>query len=193
MFENNLLASQNIHFPDDDNSARQYGRKYSTALNQFRSTLRKGNLFRLKGKILNRQHCLYDLNILKSSLCVQGSFYAGIQVVPISAIIGSEGKITDFDMQFHPLSESSRERWVNMAIVYLSRLPLPPVQLIQVGEAYFVRDGHHRISVSRSFGQIAIDAEVISWKASPPFPWQADATRERTYPLKGFNLSTWLG
>jgi hypothetical protein len=27
------------------------------------------------------------------------------------------------------------------------------VELIQVGEAYFVRDGHHRISVATALGQ----------------------------------------
>jgi len=38
---------------------------------------------------------------------------------------------------------------------------LPPVELIQVGGCYFVRDGHHRISVARSFGQQYIEAEII--------------------------------
>ncbi|HEY3310826.1 MAG TPA: hypothetical protein VGK00_04225 [Anaerolineales bacterium] len=37
---------------------------------------------------------------------------------------------------------------------------LPPVELIQVENIYYVRDGHHRISVSRSLGQDFIDAEV---------------------------------
>jgi hypothetical protein len=27
-----------------------------------------------------------------------------------------------------------------------------------------VRDGHHHISVSRAFGQVAMDAEVITWQ-----------------------------
>jgi hypothetical protein len=99
-------------------------------------------------------------------------------VVPIHSIIGSEGKVADFDMGFHPIKESSRERWVNMAMVYLCRLPMPPVELIQVGNAYFVRDGHHRISVSRAFGQTHIDAEVVTWQALPPFPWQPEGMKE---------------
>jgi hypothetical protein len=76
------------------------------------------------------------------------------------------------------MNQMARERWVNMAIVHMSRLSLPPIQLIQIGEAYFVRDGHHRISVSRALGQTAVDAEVITWKASPPFPWQPSATTD---------------
>jgi hypothetical protein len=38
------------------------------------------------------------------------------------------------------------------------------VELIQVGECYFVRDGHHRISVARALGQHAIDVEVTVWE-----------------------------
>jgi hypothetical protein len=65
-------------------------------------------------------------------------------------------------MDFHPLSEAAGERWIKVAMAYLSCLPLLPVQLIQVGDAYFVRDRHYPVLVSRAFGQIAIDAEVIT-------------------------------
>ncbi len=157
----NTCGSENIH-----------AHQYNTALNRFNSTLFKGKILRLKRRVLNHRQSLYDLNALKPGLHVRGSFYAGVKVVPVHSIIGSEGRTADFDLDFHPLNETSQERWVSLAIAYLSRLPLPPIQLIQVGEVYFVRDGHHRISVSRAFGQIAMDAEVITWKACPPFPWQ---------------------
>jgi hypothetical protein len=150
-------------------------RQYNVALNQFHSHLRKGKIARSIKRVLRRRSYLYDLDILKQTLSVRGSFYSGIQVVPIRSIIGSEGRSADFDIDFHPVSESGRERWVNMAIVHLSRIPLPPIQLIQIGDSYFVRDGHHRISISRAFGQEAMDAEVITWKASPPFPWHPEA------------------
>ncbi len=152
-----------------------HAHQYNTALNRFNSILFKGKILRLKRKVLNRRQSLYDLNALKPALHVRGSFYAGIKVVPIHSIIGSEGRATDFDIDFHPLNETAQERWVSLATAYLSCLPLPPIQLIQIGDAYFVRDGHHRISVGRAFGQVALDAEVITWKASPPFPWQSCA------------------
>ena len=37
---------------------------------------------------------------------------------------------------------------------------LPPVDLIKVGEIYFVRDGHHRVSVAWALGHTDIDAYV---------------------------------
>ncbi len=189
MFQSSLNSFQNIQPLSGGYSENMHARQYNAALNQFRSSLRKGKIFRLKSKVLNHKQDLYDLNALKSELHRCGSSYAGIQIVPIHSIIGSEGRTADFDLGFHPLNEASRDRWVNMAMAYLARLPLPPIQLIQVGDAYFVRDGHHRISVARAFGQIAMDAEVITWKALPPFPWQVEV-QKIPYPLKSFSPST---
>ncbi len=155
-----------------------YQRQYNTALNQFKSTWIKGLVFRLFARLLRRRTCLHDLNEIKSGLNLHGSHYAGVKVVHIDSIIGTEGKASDFDMGFHPVNEASRQRWVNMAMVYVCCFSLPPVQLTQIGDAYFVRDGHHRISVARAFGQDSIDAEVVAWKASPPFPWQPEAITE---------------
>ena len=36
----------------------------------------------------------------------------------------------------------------------------PPVDLVKVGQLYFVRDGHHRVSVARALGRTDIDAYV---------------------------------
>ncbi len=80
--------------------------------------------------------------------------------VPISQIRGSEGKSGEFDAQFRPLKRYSRDRWVSVAVAYLQGKTLPPVELIKVGRQYFVRDGHHRISVARAYGQYDVDAVV---------------------------------
>jgi len=42
-------------------------------------------------------------------------------------------------------------------------LELPPVDLIQVEDMYFVRDGHHRISVARTREESFVDAQVSIW------------------------------
>ena len=187
MFQNSLYPNSSV--TGRIYTENLYTRQYNLALNQFRSALFKGKISRLKRRVLHRPDHLYDLDTLKRALSVRGSFYSGIQVVGISSILGSEGRSADFDMDFLPTSEAVRERWVNMAIMHLSRIPLPPVQLIRIGEAYFVRDGHHRISVSRIFGQIAMDAEVIAWKTSPPFPWQSDAASEAACCMSPADLS----
>ena len=184
MFENPMNPFANGSITDDHREKNVNAHRYNSALSKFTSALLKGKAFRMGARVLCRKPFLFDLNAIKSDLNLQGCFYAGIRVVRIDSIIGSEGKVSDFDRVFHPLNEASRQRWVGMAIAYLSRLPLPPVQLIQVGDAYFVRDGHHRISVARAFEQVAVDAEVITWNALPPFPWQPDAGKGSMIVLK---------
>jgi hypothetical protein len=56
---------------------------------------------------------------------------------------------------------------------------LPPVVLVQVGDVYFVRDGHHRISVARALGQLDIEAEVTVWEVAGPLPWDAPVRPSR--------------
>ena len=93
----------------------------------------------------------------------QGGHSAGRRLVEIADIRGSEGRTKDFDDQFHPLSGATRQRWQSVAAALDAGVRLPPVQLIQVGQDYYVRDGHHRISVARTLGQDAIEAEVTVW------------------------------
>jgi hypothetical protein len=94
----------------------------------------------------------------------------GIRTVPISQIRGSEGRSRDFDCDFNPLRDHGRDRWMRVALARLEGKSLPPVELIQVGDVYFVRDGHHRISVARALGQPDIEAEVVTWQVVSPLP-----------------------
>lgn len=89
--------------------------------------------------------------------------YTGVQAVAINQIVGSENRLRDFDCDFLPLTDHLEERWVGVAVAYLTGKTLPPVELIKVGNAYYVRDGHHRISVARAFGQQTIDAVVTAY------------------------------
>lgn len=89
---------------------------------------------------------------------------AGIQTVALQQIVGSEGRSNDFDAQFRPLQSHNAERWIGIAVALSTGVVLPPVELIQIGSEYFVRDGHHRISVAASRGQATIEAKVTVWQ-----------------------------
>jgi hypothetical protein len=93
--------------------------------------------------------------------------------VPIEQIRGSEGRSNDFDRDFHPLQEHCMSRWLRVAKARDQDKVLPPVVLVQVGDVYFVRDGHHRISVASALGQLDIEAEVTVWQVAGPLPWDA--------------------
>jgi hypothetical protein len=37
----------------------------------------------------------------------------------------------------------------------------PPIDVVKVGEAHFVLDGHHRVAAGRELGVSAIDADIV--------------------------------
>jgi hypothetical protein len=84
----------------------------------------------------------------------------GLQVVSISAIVGTVDRERDFDRHFRPTSARVRNRWEQIAAAMRRGEALPPVDLIKIGEIYFVRDGHHRVSVACALGHADIDAYV---------------------------------
>jgi hypothetical protein len=53
-----------------------------------------------------------------------------------------------------------RTRWERIWIAEERGIPLPPISVVPVGDRYAVRDGHHRVSVARARGAIAIDATI---------------------------------
>ena len=91
----------------------------------------------------------------------QPRFELGLQSVPIRQIVGSSGRSRDFDLAYNPRRQSGDNRWINVARAYYQGTGLPPVLLYKVGEAYFVEDGNHRVSVARASGQETITASVI--------------------------------
>ncbi len=140
------------------------------AIRLYEARCRRAALRRIFAWFLGPKARLFDLNRLAWGGCPQ--HYAGLQTVPLAAIRGSEGRARDFDQEFNPRRTSTRERWVSIALAHLRGESLPPVILIQVGDVYFVRDGHHRVSVARAWGQQYIEAEVTVFNVPPPWPWQ---------------------
>ena len=84
----------------------------------------------------------------------------GLKVVPLDAIVGTVDRGRDFDRRFRPTSARVRTRWERIAEAMRRGESMPPVDLLKVGEIYFVRDGHNRISVARALGRTDIDAYV---------------------------------
>jgi hypothetical protein len=123
-----------------------------------------GSIWQRFGSLLGRQPVRL-LPLKQAQAHAKNSRYLGTMAVPISQIRGSEGKSEEFDADFRPLKPLNRDRWVSVAVAFLQGKALPPVELIRVGQRYFVRDGHHRISVARAYGQYDVDAVVTVWNA----------------------------
>lgn len=85
---------------------------------------------------------------------------AGSAVVPLDAIVGTVDRGREFDRRFRPMSGSVRSRWERIAAAMRRGDAMPPVDLLRIGEIYFVRDGHHRVSVARALGWTDVNASV---------------------------------
>jgi hypothetical protein len=141
-------------------------RSYAEAL--FASARRAGRAGQVWAKLRGQSRRLLDLNTVAATSTVGDRRAAGMQTVAIGQVRGSEGRCEDFDISFHPLKEHAEDRWVSVARAYMRGVGLPPIELIQLGEVYFVRDGHHRISVAAALGQQEVDAVVTVWQVTGP-------------------------
>jgi len=122
----------------------------------------KATLSTLLGRFAPERRELLSFDEVKELIKPRGSAYRGLKVVPVSLIVGSEGRYRDFTSAFLPKREGLRHRWESIDRAHLSYTDLPPIRLYQIGEVYFVRDGNHRVSVARTQGVERIDAEVVS-------------------------------
>jgi hypothetical protein len=146
------------------------------AHDRFERAHQRAWLRRIWKRLTHRSSQLLSLSDLAQN--IKSSPYAGLRAVSVDAIRGPEGRLDDFDEVFNPLSDRTRDRWKGIFMARSQYSNLPPVELIQVGRVYFVRDGHHRISVARDLGGQAVDAEVTVWDVEGPLPWeQASADR----------------
>ena len=88
----------------------------------------------------------------------------GLRPVPIDRIVGTLRHPSQNTADFKPLprlrGQNWRARWqrINRAMDRLE--VLPPVDLVQVGDEYWVADGHNRVAAARDAGALEIDADV---------------------------------
>jgi hypothetical protein len=137
-----------------------------TAKNLFERALRTGRRKRYWASVRGQSRALLSLDTTRRGAQITHRHHIGTQIVPLSAIAGSVDKTTGFDVDFLPTSDRNENRWVRVATAMLRGLTLPPVELIRVGETYFVVDGHHRISVARSMDHTHVDAVVTVWETA---------------------------
>jgi hypothetical protein len=114
----------------------------------------------LLARLLRRTDNL-GLAVLDSSCMRAAARVPAIREVPIAAISGTvePARAMLFDGHFRP-TDAARARWQRVWLAEHRGLPLPPIDLVRVCDAYAVRDGHHRVSVALARGALTIDAVV---------------------------------
>ena len=129
--------------------------------------MRRGWLRRARGERARRSS---ERSILPSLYDVHPGATAaprrrvGVRSVPLDRIIGTTRHPSQNTADFLPLprlrGQNWRGRWqrINAAMERLATLP--PVDLVQVGDDYYVEDGHNRVAAAVRAGGVEVDADV---------------------------------
>jgi hypothetical protein len=147
----------------DDNAMDQ-----ALAADDFSKARGRAILSQLQHFLSQDKNRLLSFHDVKEILRPKNETYRGMKTVPLSLIVGSEGRYRDFNRYFLPNSDFLRSRWERVDMARIKDVILPPIHLYEIGGVYFVRDGNHRVSVAKTQGMEMIDAEVTSLSSEIP-------------------------
>jgi hypothetical protein len=119
---------------------------------------------------------LLSFEHVRDKLKIRGQHYLGVETIPLDRIAGSTGRYQEFNRAFLPTQSFIRERWKRVYEVAHGLTGFPPIDVYKIGDVYFVRDGHHRVSVLKELGGTTIEATVT--ELDTPIPLSADVDEE---------------
>ena len=130
---------------------------------------------------IRREHApnrLLSFDDVRREHAANNRFYRATRVVEMEEIVGSVGRWRDFDRSFLPARASVGHKWMRIDRAFQRGEELPPVELYKLEEAYFVVDGHHRVSVARFHGVPTVEAAVAEFhpkRLAAPGPTISDS------------------
>ena len=136
----------------------------------FTRARRRARLRALVARI-RREHAsnrLLSFDDLRREHAANNRLYRGTKVVEVEAIVGSVGRWRDFDRSFLPARANVGHKWKRIDRAFQRGEDLPPVELYEIGDAYFVVDGHHRVSVARYHDVPTLEATVAEFHPKRP-------------------------
>ena len=91
-----------------------------------------------------------------------------LEEIPMDAIVGTVGRYSDFSRSFLPRRDTDEQRWARVKLQMTDLAGVPPIEVYRISQAYFVKDGHHRVSVARQLGSEFIEAYVTDVHTKVP-------------------------
>ncbi|MFW6135631.1 MAG: universal stress protein [Chloroflexota bacterium] len=146
----------------------------SSAVEDFHSARLQAQLESLVARLTGRSTELLSYEQVRRQLRARERSAERLEDVPLDAIVGSVGRYKDFTRSFLPKHEGSKDRWARVELAMTGMEGVPPIELYKVGDAYFVRDGHHRVSVARQLGSDHIQAYVTQVETKVPLSPDAE-------------------
>jgi len=117
-----------------------------SAQRDFHEARRRAGLEAIMARLTGKSIDLFAYEEVRQKLKAKGSIPRGLQDIPLDAIVGSVGRYGDFTRSFLPRRDSDEQRWARVKAQVTDMQGLPPIEVYQIGEVYFVRDGNHRVS-----------------------------------------------
>lgn len=155
-------------------AAGEMGSSLASALSEFRQARREAGI----KAVLNRLHgtslALLSYSEVAEMLDVTGQVERGVREIPLDRIVGSVGRANEFDRSFLPLNDQDAQRWASVRAAAHDPSELPAIDVYQIGDAYFVIDGNHRVSIARHNGMRYLEANVVEIKTRVPLPAEHD-------------------
>ncbi len=126
----------------------------------FSSAYQKGFWRSIFNWLQNKNNELLPYEEVLKHIPMRGQNYVGVRQIETDQIIGSVSRYHDFDRAFLPRQTHTRSRWESIDRAHFKQIILPPIEVYKIGDAFFIKDGNHRVSVAREKGQAFIDAYV---------------------------------
>lgn len=138
-------------------------KSYQSSIQDFHAARSQAALRDILARLTRKSDDLLAYEEVARRLHLAARSDRGVQSIPIAAIVGSVGRASDFTRAFLPRRADDAARWarVHQAFADPHNSTMPPIEVYQVGQVYFVLDGNHRVSVARRAGMTYIDAHVI--------------------------------
>jgi hypothetical protein len=143
--------------------------KFQRSINDFRNARQRAAMENIVARLTGKSTELLSYGDVVRQLKVVSQSERGVREIPVEAIVGSVGRYTDFTRTFLPQRSSDAQRWAKVASVP-DFTNLPPIDVYQIGDVYFVLDGNHRVSIARQRGVLFIPAEVTEVRTRAPIP-----------------------
>ena len=146
------------------------GSQLTAAMNDFRDARRRAAIQAVLGRLQGTPLELLSYEKVVDQLQITGQVERGVREIPLDKIVGSVGRYDEFDRSFLPLTNRDAQRWASVRAAAADPTALPPIDVYQIGDVYFVIDGNHRVSIARHTGLEYLAAHVVEIRTRVPFP-----------------------
>src|SRR5512138_3988872 len=142
---------------------------FHNAVVDFQEARRRASIQEILARLRGKSNQLLSYDEVAEKLKLRARAESGTRDIPLDAIVGSVGRYTDFTRTFLPRRGDDQERWARVKAAMEEDAGLPPIDVYKVGQAYFVIDGNHRVSIAKQQGAKTIEAHIIEVQTPVPF------------------------